>query len=161
MRPQEAMVLAVLDNDEENESYKALRSSAYIQELRRAASSPTASAVAPQPLRPRNSLFSTKNIDLRVLQPEYQTSTTVTPLIHKLAEGLFPEQLKVLAGSIPSLQSVRRGEQDRRKKLIELLRKANQTKGIPHFPREGRIEGKYWSCMVRDGVEYKVRPMSL
>lgn len=152
-------MLAILDDNAQFPAYAPLRSSAYVRQLRsqlpqRTAPNPPRPAAAHQHSRRRQ--YSTNNIDLLVLQPENQTNTTVTPLIYKLAEGLFPEQLQLLANSKPKSTNPRQEEIRRRKKLLELLRQTKQATGEPFFPANHQLDGSFWGGMVRDGVEYKV-----
>lgn len=153
-------MLAILDDNRDESDYASLRSSAYVQQLRLQFSKQTGTNAPRPPVAARQHVrkrtYGTKNIDLLVLQPEYQTSTTVTPLIYKLAEGLFSEQLKLLASSRPRSNNARQEETRRRKRLLDLLRRTKYATSEPFYPRDHQLHGQYWSVMVRDGVEYKV-----
>lgn len=150
-------MVTILDDNREEQDYKELLKSAYVDKLRQTTmlrplpTRPKYSIAKPPP--PRSRLFSTKNIDLLALRPENQTRTTVTPLVFRLAKGLFPEQLKLLDSSFPKSQD---DERLRRRKLMDLLHKSKKSKGEAFFAKEHRLQGPYWSCMIRDGVEYKV-----
>ena len=149
-------MVTILDENEKDRRYTKLRSSDYLQALigqQPARKSP--SLIPARSQRHHSQLFNIKNVDLLVLRPENQTRTTVTPLIFKYAQGLFPpEQLHLLDNRLPQLTP--QDERNRRKQLLDFLHKANSVKGGPSFPDGGRIHNHYWKRIVRDRVEYKV-----
>lgn len=150
-------MVTILDDNREGKDYAKLLKSEYIDKLRQKTmlrplpTRPKYSTAKPPQLRSR--LFNTNNVDLLALRPENQTRTTVTPLVFRLAKGLFPEQLQLLDSSFPKPKD---DERLRRRKLMDLLHKSKKSKGEAFFAKEHRLQGPYWSCMIRDGVEYKV-----
>lgn len=156
--------MSVLEENEGVAKYEAARSSLLFRELKRQGSSlQSANKQRPKPraaaathaFAESTKLFGVMNIDVAVLRPENQSRTTVTPLIFKMSEGLFPEQLKLLANSAGQSNAAERDRRERRK-LLDFLRRARGPKGEPVFPHQHRIHDQFWSRVIKDGIEYKV-----
>lgn len=98
------------------------------------------------------------NKDLAVLRPENQNRTSVTPLIDRLALGLFHEHLDVLGAppKLPDKHIMRKQEQQARSRLLELLTKVMDDRRDIVFPRAKRLHSIYWSMAQIDGIEYSV-----
>ena len=118
--------------------------SPYIQDLQMSAPSrlPQSQlgnqAAVPVTLQRSMRLFNPQNIDLKVLLPENQNRTTVTPLVFKLGHPYFrPEEMKLLRGSSDHEGAIGRRAREARElrdELFRILRLARKPKGQPSFP---------------------------
>lgn len=98
------------------------------------------------------------NVDLAVLRPEAQNPTHVTPLIAKLAAGLFRENL-VVVGPPPQPLNPSIAQQEAKRRRAFLLActngERNRTKEID-FPRNERLREIYWKAVKISGTVYRV-----
>jgi hypothetical protein len=156
----------VFTDEEHKKEYPEASTSPYVQAICQSAISahtPAYRRIAPSvTLRRPARLFTTNNIDLKVLLPENQNRTTVTPLIFSLGHAYFrPEEMKLLDRSFgyrPSRQQRQLELRRRRKELFEFLRNARQSKGEPVFPHQYQRYHQYWDRILLGRVEYKVCP---
>lgn len=82
------------------------------------------------------------NVDLRVLRPENQNRTYVTPLISQLAKGLFREKVRV-AGHARAERPLTVGMKNLvYKRLTECLRLAHDQKKRLGFDGADRLYGE-------------------
>ncbi|TCD63769.1 hypothetical protein EIP91_004952 [Steccherinum ochraceum] len=112
------------------------------------------------PLRPPNAKFFhprvlTGNLDLAVLRPDKQNQTHVTPLIDRLAEGLFREHLIVVGPPPrpPNLADLERAARARRLKLIRYITRDRQTTRKITFPAKEQLKGIYWKSVEVEGED--------
>ncbi|EKM61513.1 uncharacterized protein PHACADRAFT_204683 [Phanerochaete carnosa HHB-10118-sp] len=108
----------------------------------------------------RTKPFNTINLDLLVLRPERQNSTTVTPLVAKLSDGLFlGEQFKLLvtAREQQTNEERRREFQQQRNQLLEFLRRASKPRTSIGFPNDGQVRPRsdFWNCVVLEDTTFK------
>ncbi|KAF9814898.1 hypothetical protein IEO21_04842 [Rhodonia placenta] len=114
---------------------------------------------APAPTNRRTQRALTGNVDLAVLHPENQSRTHVTPLIDKLAVGLFQEHLEVVGAKQPDKRDMAQVEKTGRAWFIKLLERWQKYEIKPpkvEFRPSARIAGDYWKSMKIDGTEYSV-----
>ncbi|KAJ3787693.1 S-adenosyl-L-methionine-dependent methyltransferase [Lentinula aff. detonsa] len=103
------------------------------------------------------------NIDLAVLKPEYQTPTTVTPLVASIAQRYFRENLRVI-GRRPHKDPEKKREQRNARELAhqELSRLIkhcyNRTKCKWDYERVDQIrrDSRYLKAITIDGVRYEI-----
>jgi hypothetical protein len=80
------------------------------------------------------------NVDIRVLRPENQSQTVVTPLIAGLATGLFRESLHVLSSRKPSTPGAK-ANRTAYKMLVKWLRIYLTYSGCVEFNARDCISG--------------------
>ncbi|CCM04603.1 uncharacterized protein FIBRA_06785 [Fibroporia radiculosa] len=102
-----------------------------------------------------------KNLDLAVLRTENQIRTHVTPLIDRLALGLFQEHLQVVGAKEPNSRNMQQIEKQDRIWLLRLVGKwldalsGNRNPRI-QFPPNEQLRDEFWRSVVIDGCTYAV-----
>ncbi|KAL4250277.1 DNA (cytosine-5)-methyltransferase [Abortiporus biennis] len=101
------------------------------------------------------------NKDIAVLRPENQNRTHVTPLVDRLATGLFNEHLKVVGPppKAPNKEELAQIEKKLYGRVVQFVHKASKIM-LPQrtfsFPIDDKLADRYWKKVIIDGVEYKV-----
>ncbi|KAI0747841.1 S-adenosyl-L-methionine-dependent methyltransferase [Daedaleopsis nitida] len=91
------------------------------------------------------------DLDLTVLRPENQKPTHVTPLIDRLAWGLFHERLQVVGPPTKRFTNHELKQQRR-----DLLTRCLGDRPRISFPGNRRLRDQYWTAVSIDGEMYEI-----